>query len=55
MRQGSTTTCKAEHVSLTCVLQIVKLNVEEIVTCCAEEEVVDVRVRGGASSPTAVH
>jgi hypothetical protein len=37
------------------VLRIVKLNVEEIVTWCAEEEVVDVRVRGGASSPTAVH
>jgi hypothetical protein len=30
-------------------------SVEDVETCCAEEDVVDVRVRGGASSPTAVH
>ena len=30
-------------------------SVEDVETCVAEEDVVDVRVRGGASSPTAVH
>ena len=30
-----------------------RLNIEEVETYCADEDVVDVRVRGGASSPTA--
>ena len=30
-------------------------SIEEVETFCAEVDVVDVRVRGGASSPTAVH